>query len=353
MDTAAALGSAVSQITRSKSQAPTTRLGRVTQVWELGFGICVLTGLLGIASPVSAAERYAIVVSGASGDEKYAAQQKKWRNELEAFLTTNFAFPEANLVFLDEASEGSLKATADNVRRVLGDLRRRTTRDDVVLVLLMGHGTFDGIDAKFNLVGPDLTAPEWKQLVDGLAARLVLVNTTAASFPFVEQLSRQGRVIITATDSAQQRFSTVFPEYFIRALADRSSDLDKNGRVSILEAFTSASAGVRQHYERLGQLSTERAVLDDDGDGAGREAEAPGQDGALARALYFDPERPSDGSDPVVAALERQRASLEQQLEDLKSRRNELPEDKYQAELERIFIELARIGQQIRKRSGT
>lgn len=339
------------QLPGPKSQFPDSRARGSRLLWQLGVGSWALIALLGFAASAAAAERYAIVISGASGDERYSAQQKKWRNELEAFLTTNFAFDEANLVFLDENADGSLKATAENVRRVFGDLRRRTTRDDMVFVLLVGHGTYDGFDAKFNLVGPDLTAPEWKALLDGVAARLVVVNSTAASFPFLEQLSRQGRVVITATDSAQQRFATVFPEYFIRALADRSSDLDKDGRVSIWEAFTSASGGVRQHYERLGQLSTERSVLDDDGDGVGREAEAPGQDGSLARALYLDPERSTGSGDPVVAALERQRAALEKQLEDLKGRRNELPEDKYQAELESIFIELARIGQEIRKRS--
>ena len=169
------------------------------------------------------------------------------------------------------------RSTAENVRRVLGDLRRRVTGSDTLLLVLLGHGTYDGIDAKFNLVGPDLSAAEWKDALDGLAGRVVIVNTTESSFPFLEQLSSRGRVVITATDSAAQRFATVFPEYFIRSLVDGSSDFDKNGRVSILEAFNAASAGVKQHYEQRGQLSTERPLLDDDGDGTGREAARPAQ----------------------------------------------------------------------------
>src|SRR6185369_16706570 len=149
------------------------------------------------------------------------------------------------------------------------DLRRRVTANDTLLLVLLGHGTFDGTDAKFNLVGPDLSAGDWKDMLGNLAGRVVVINTTESSFPFLEQLSMRGRVVITATDSAQQRFTTVFPEYFVRALADSASDLDKNGRVSIWEAFSVASASVTQYYEQKGQLSTERPLLDDDGDGIG------------------------------------------------------------------------------------
>ena len=346
MDAEASLGVAVNaQLPIPKSQLPKTK----RSPWPLtAWGL-----LLVVLCPLAAAagERYAVVISGVSGGEKYAEQQKKWRSELAAFLTTNFDFADANLVTLDEDSGDSSKATADNVRRVFGDLRRRATRDDTIFIVLMGHGTYDGTDAKFNLVGPDLSASEWNTLLTGLAARLVVVNTTESSFPFLEELSRQGRVVITATDSAQQRFATVFPEYFIRALADLSSDLDKNGRISIWEAFAAASAAVKQHYEQRGQLSTERPVLDDNGDRVGRDAEAPGEDGGIARSLYLDPEPASTSGDPTLAALERQRSALERQLEELKGRKSQLAEDQYQAELERIFVELARIAQEIRKRS--
>jgi hypothetical protein len=353
MDPPASLGFAVRsrEIPNPKPQIPKGFTRLAVRRWDLGFGFWALTWALLIAAPAAAGERYAVVISGVSGGEKYAAQQEKWRSELAAFLTTNFAFADANLVTLDEESGGSSKATADNVRLVFGDLRRRATRDDTIFVVLIGHGTYDGTDAKFNLVGPDLSAAEWNALFNGLAARLVVVNTTESSFPFLEELSRQGRVVITATDSAQQRFATVFPEYFIRALADLSSDLDKNGRISIWEAFAAASAAVKQHYEQRGQLSTERPVLDDNGDRVGRDSESPGDDGAIARALYLDPEPSAARGDPTLAALERQRATLERQLEELKGRKGQLSEDEYQAQLERIFVELARIAQEIRKRS--
>jgi hypothetical protein len=315
----------------------------------LGFGLSAL--LLLQAASATAAERYVVIVSGASGGEKYAEQQKKWRDELTVFLTSNFSVPDANVAVLDEAATGSSQATAQNVRRLLADLRRRVTRDDTLMLVLLGHGTFDGADAKFNLVGPDLNASEWKEAVDGIAGRMVIVNTTESSYPFLEELSRAGRVIITATDSAQQRFATVFPEYFIRSLADLSSDMDKNGRISLWEAFASASAGVKQHYEQRGQLSTERPLLDDNGDRVGREADAPGEDGVMARALYFDAERTSTSTNPAVADLERARQSLERRLEDLKARKSAMSDEQYQTELEAILIELARVAQEIRRSS--
>jgi hypothetical protein len=188
-------------------------------------------------------------------------------------------------------------------------------------------------------------------MLDGIPARLVMVNTTASSYPFLEELSQRGRVIITATDSVAQRFATVFPEHFVKALRDSSADLDKNSRISIWEAFAAASAGVQKYYEQRGQLSTERPVLDDNGDKVGREAQAPGPDGTLARSVYLDAEPGSITSDVALAGLQRRRAAVEAQLEELKERKDSMSDEDYQNELERVLIELSRINRQIRQRS--
>ncbi len=314
---------------------------------------CWLLGAFSLllASPSAAGERYAVIVSGASGGEKYAAQHQKWRDDLTAALRNTYVFSEANLVSLGEGGPDASKATSENVRKMLGDLRRRLTRDDLLLVILIGHGTFDGDTAKFNLIGPDLTALEWKALLDGIPSRLVLVNTTESSYPFLEELSQRGRVIITATDSVAQRFATVFPEHFVRAIADLSSDFDKNGRVSVWEAFAAASSGVKLYYEQRGQLSTERPVLDDNGDKVGREAQAPGPDGTLARTTYLDAEPGTITADVALAGLQRRRAVLEVQLEELKAKKESLSTEDYEAQLERILVELARVARQIRSRS--
>jgi hypothetical protein len=313
------------------------------------FAFCILN--FAIVSSAAAGERYALVVSGVSGGEKYAAQQMKWSEDLAAALRNTFIFSEANVVTLNEEASGTAKATAENVRKLLGDLRRRLTKDDLLMVVLIGHGTFDGEPAKFNLVGPDMTAIEWKNLLDGISGRTVVVNTTESSYPFLEELSQRGRVVITATDSVAQRFATVFPEHFVRGLSDLSADFDKNGRISIWEAFASASAAVKLHYEQRGQLSTERPVLDDNGDKVGREAEAPGPDGTLARSTYLDAEPGTITADVALAGLQRRRAALEAQLEELKSKKESLATEDYEGQLERILVELARVARQIRQRS--
>src|SRR5205085_1405311 len=115
------------------------------------------------------------------------------------------------------------------------------------------------------------------------------------------------RIVVTATDSSAQQFETVFPEFFVRAFDDPAADQDKNGRVSIWEAFSYASAAVRQWYDQHGQLATERALLDDNGDGIGREAQNPGPDGQLARAVYVAAEAPAAAD----SELARRRADLE------------------------------------------
>jgi hypothetical protein len=296
-------------------------------------------------------DRHAVIVSGASGGEVYAASHQKWRAELISALKGALRFPDAHVVVLSEEDQDAARATAPNVQRAFNELRARVTRDDLVMVVLLGHGTFDGADAKFNLVGPDLTASQWKQLLSALPARTVIVNTTASSFPFLDELSHRGRVVITATDTAAQRFATVFPQYFVHAVGDPASDADKNGRLSVWEAFAAASAGVKRHFEQRGQLPTERPLLDDDGNRIGREAEAPGDDGAVARALYLDAPPAAIAASAALTSLEHERAAIEGKITDLKSRKGQLPEADYQSELERLLVELARVSREIRLRS--
>jgi hypothetical protein len=306
------------------------------------------------ATSAAAGERYALIVTGASGGEPYAQKYSKWRVAFAATLVDKFGYtPDRLFVLADQGSEGVEKATRENVQRMLGDLRKRMTKDDQLLVLLIGHGTsLDGDEAKFNLVGPDLSATEWADLLKPIPGRLVFVNTTGASFPFLRKLAGRGRVVLTATDAAAQQFETVFPEYFVKAFDDPAADLDKNNRVSIWEAFTYASAGVRQWFEQKGQLPTERPLLDDTGAGIGREAQNPGTDGAVARVTYLEPDAAlALPSDTALAVLVKRRAMLETQLEELKARKESTPPEQYEAELEKLLVEIARVSLQIRTKS--
>ena len=159
----------------------------------------------------------------------------------------------------------------------------------------------------------------------------------------------RNRIVLTATDSAAQQFETVFPEYFVKAFDDPAADADKNGRVSLWEAFSYASAEVGRWYDQHGQLPTERALLDDTGAGIGREAGNPGSDGEVAKATYFDrASAPAAVDGSARAALMKRRAELEAELDALKARKPQLPPEEYEAELEKILVELARVSQQIR-----
>ena len=323
----------------------------ITNAWRAL--LLVLVGL----NPAFAGDNYAVVITGASGGDAYAQKYDGWRSSLVSILREKFGYPEDHIfVLAEEESQGVRKATRENVKATFGGLRKRLTKEDLLFVLLIGHGTpaegAGGDDAKFNLVGPDMTATEWAELVNPLAGRLVFVDTTAASFPFLRKLAGSNRIVLTATDSTAQQFETLFPEFFIKALDDSAADNDKNGRVSILEAFTYASAGVRQAFEQKGQLPTERPLLDDTGDGVGREAQNPGPDGAMARTTYVQPLTiPVVAGDTALTALLKQRADLEAQIEELKAHRASVTEERYQAELERLLLELARVSRQIRAKS--
>ena len=131
-----------------------------------------------------------LIVSGAAGSDEYAEQQKKWRETLAAQLSTRFAVPVSRTVVLAEtAGDGLQAATAVNVRQALAAIRASQGTADTLLVVLFGHGTFDGVDAKFNLVGPDLTSREWRDALAGIPGRLVFVQTASASFPFLAALA--------------------------------------------------------------------------------------------------------------------------------------------------------------------
>ncbi len=225
------------------------------------------------------------------------------------------------------------------------------TASDLLFVVLIGHGTYDGVDAKFNLVGPDLESAEWASLVEGLPGRVVLVNTSSASFPFIERFTGERRIVITATDSVAQRFDTIFPDYFIKALGDEQADLDKNGRISIWEAFSAAAGAVRRHYQQRGQLATERPLLDDNGDGRGRDATEAGDDGSTASRTYLDEQVAGAApTDEVLLDLLQKRAVIEGEIEELKVRRSFMQPPEYQKEFERLMIELSRIGRAVRER---
>jgi hypothetical protein len=321
----------------------------------IGAAVATLVAFL-VTTPTvaSAQQRYALILTGANGGALYAAQYQEWAETLTRTLTTTLKFDPSHIILLSDAENADQASTAANVRRHLTTWKRTLERDDLLFVILIGHGTFDGVDAKFNLVGPDLESAEWASLLRGMPAQLVVVNTAPASFPFLERLKGPRRIIISATDTVAQQFDTVFPEYIIAALADESSDIDKNGRISIWEAFTFAASAVRRHYQQRGQLATERPLIDDDGDGIGREPAGQGSDGSLSSRTYLDEPSPDAApTDEVLLKLLQKRSALEAEVDDLRVKKTFMQPAEYEAEFERLMIELAKVSRDVRQRRRT
>jgi len=324
----------------------------VARVWR---GWVVVAIVLVAGDQPAAQDRFTLIVSGATGDQMYAERYDAWRATLVQALRSQPDFRDEHLIVLAETpGAGVGRASREGVRQAIGTLRDRMTADSELYIILIGHGSYDGVDAKFNLVGPDLEAAEWDAVLGALPGQVVVVITTNASFPFMSRLAREGRVVITATDSPVQRYDTVFPQFFVEALSDPAADVNKNGRVSLLEAFEFAGAQVRRWYERQGLLATERPVLDDTGDGLGKEAGQPGPDGAIAARLY-----PGAGvqpaavvADSALAPLIARRDELEDQIEALKAQKPVIHPDLYAGQLERLLVELAQVSREIRKKVG-
>jgi len=311
--------------------------------------------LLSVATPrVATAQgtRFAVIVQGASGDPDYATQHRSWVDGLAKILLDRFGFDADRIyVLAEEPKAGETRGTAENVRAVLGRLAKEATAQDFVFVMLIGHGSTDGASAKFNLVGPDLTMEEWKVLLDPVAARMAIVNSTSSSFPFLAGLSGKNRVVITATNSAAQRYHTMFSDAFIRSLTAPEADADKNGRISLLEAFDNAARLVALYYEQSDHLSTETALIDDNGDGKGRAANATGDDGSVAGLTYLDVVAAPRSSDPEVQALLLKQQGLVEQIDDLRRRRSSLSPEEFDREFERLIVDLALVSRDVRART--
>ena len=186
-------------------------------------------------------------------------------------LQEKFGYPDDHVKVLAEEGDGSAKATRENVRAAFADLRKRAVDGDVTLVLLIGHGTADSDEAKFNLVGPDLTVDEWAALVKPMAGPRGVRQRLERQLPVPGRLAGRGRVVVTPTTLRRSSSRPCFRSSSSRPSPTTDADRDKNGKVSLLEAFTYASAHVKDSFEQKGQLATERPLLDDTGDGVGRE----------------------------------------------------------------------------------
>jgi len=220
-------------------------------------------------------------------------------------------------------------------------------------LVLIGHGSFDGKEARFNLRGPDISATELAQWLSPFHRPLAIIAAASSSAPFLNKLSATNRVVITATKSGHEQNYTRFGQYFAELLSDPGGDLDKDGQVSLLEAFLVASRRASEFYKSEGRLVTEHALLDDNGDGLGtpadwfqgvratkRAKDNAGLDGLLAGQFCLVP---SETERSLPPSLRAQRDVLERSISQLREKKKGTDEDEYYRELERLLLELARL----------
>ena len=211
-------------------------------------------------------QRTLILVIGAAGEPEYGGQFSAWAE-----------------LWKQAAAKGGLQTSVigmdtnnpeNDLTRLLTVLTNEVAKPAGELWLVfIGHGTFDGRPAKFNLRGPDISADELAAVLKPCKRPLAVIDCASASGPFINALSGPNRVIITATRSGYEVNATRFGGYLAKAIADPAADLDKDGQTSLLEAFLFASRQVEQFYKEAGRLATEHALLDDNGDVYKRQVE--------------------------------------------------------------------------------
>jgi hypothetical protein len=304
---------------------------------------------------------FLLIVVGLAGDPEHGKTFHAWGNTL-AEASVRLGIPAERMVYLvDQPQEGdkrvSGRATREEITKAIDSFAKQAGPEDAVFITLIGHGSFDGRAAKFNLPGPDLAGQEFDALIRKLPTKqVVFVNTTSASGPFVESLSGPGRIIVTATLNGAEQYATLFGGYFVDAITSEAADLDKNKRISVLEAFNFAKAEVARAYEREGLLATEHALLDDDGDKEG--SQTPGvagkdgkvsTDGKVAGIISFGVAGDDLPADPALRALYLDLRDSERRMESLRLLKESMDPAKYAQELESLAVAIARKRGEIRK----
>jgi hypothetical protein len=293
-------------------------------------------------------------VVGAGGTEQFAEQFAQWAGLWEKACSKGGA----RFICI---GLGNLEAQSDRARlqQALADESVQT--DAALWLVLIGHGTFDGRAAKFNLRGPDLSADDLAQWFAAIHRPTAVINSASSSSPFLTALSAPGRVVITATKSGFEQNYARFAGFMAEAIIDPQSDLDKDGQTSLLEAFLTASHRTGEFYSAAGRLATEHALLDDNGDGLGTRADwfrgikpvqraAEGADLDGYRAGQFHLLR-SDTDMKIPPGLRAERDRLELEVMELRDAKETFSEEEYFSKLQALLTRIARIYEQADRNS--
>ena len=322
------------------------------------YAVLLLLALLpGLAA--AAPQHHLLIVAGIGGLDEYREQfeqqsLKLYRAALEAGIEP------ARIVLLSASPLQALSlehqpSTRENLARALARVREDAAAGDRVFIVFFGHGNPRGDSAVVNLPGPDLSAGDLAEMLQGFEQQvLTIVNTASASGPFANRLSAANRIVITATSSGREYYTGLFGDYFADAFAGNGADRDKDGMISLLEAFDYARREVRRSYEAEKRLLTEHALLDDNGDGVA--SLEPGEfeaDGALAHRVHLQPPwTPSGAAAAAMLEMLERKRQIEASISALKMQRDSLPRDSYYDKLELLLVDLALLAREIRAQGG-
>jgi hypothetical protein len=298
----------------------------------------LLLAMLCMAALEARAVTYYVIVAGLGGEPDYEQRLTAAALELDKIFKAAGSTAHVNAL-------SGAQATAIQLKQTLNAVARDAKAEDDFVLMLIGHGSFDGAEYKFNLVGPDMTGGEIAAMCDRIEARRQLVvDMTSASGGAVQAFERPGRAVVAATKSGTEKNATVFARYWVEALQDPSADTDKSGSISAMEAFTYATKKTAAFYDSQKRLATEHAVFDDVGRGEPvREAEN-GQ-GLLMTSftlLRLDATHAST-NDPAKRALLAKKESLEQQIDALKYQKAAMDPSDYKKQLTDALLELAKV----------
>jgi len=328
------------------------------------YGLVLAAAL--VARPAAAQDRTRVlIVTGIGGEAQYQSLFFDWGARMATAAIERWGVSAEDVTFLTEQPDrdpslADGRSTREEITKAFADLAARSGPGDLVFVLLIGHGTFLNGESRLSLPGPDLTAQDFAKLVAGLGDRRVaLVNAASASGEFVKAISGPNRIVITSTKSGMERNQAKFGGFFVAAFAEDGADTDKDGAVSMLEAFVYAKRETLRSYESAQTMLTEHAVLDDDGDARGSDdVTVDGADGSLAKVTFLGTGAVAAGvaappnASPELRALYQEKQALDKAIADLRALKGTMAEEAYEAELERLLIELALKNREIRRMEG-
>jgi hypothetical protein len=304
----------------------------------------LLLAMLCVLAMRARADTYYVIVAGLGGEPDYEQRFTAAAKDLNRIFTS--AGGTAHVYTLTGP-----QGTAAQLRQTMDAVARDANADDDFALILIGHGSFDGVEYKFNLVGPDVTATEIASMCDRIAARRQLVvNTTSASGGAVQALERPGRAFVAATKSGTEKNATVFARYWVEALEDPSADTDKSDSISAMEAFTYATKKTAAFYDSQKRLATEHAVFDDVGTGEPVREAANGQ-GLLMSSFVLLRLGTSQqaANDPGKRALLAKKDGLEQKIDTLKYQKAAMAPQDYKKQLTDALVELAKVQEELDK----